>query len=185
MTPEPNLVSREALHKQLAAVLPDENRSPGIPPACYADAGLLALENAAVFQQGWIGLGRADRWPNAGDYSALDIGAVPVIVLRNRSGALKAFANSCRHRGSQLLSGDGNCKKIKCPFHWWTYDLDGRLKVYPRMENAVDFDPVEFGLVEFSVAVEHGFAFVCFEDKPPAITDWFCDGSQYPFGGVP
>jgi len=175
MTPEPNLVSREALLEQLSAVLPDENRSPGIPPACYADAGLLALEHDAVFHQGWVGLGRADRWPDAGDYSALDIGGAPIIVLRNKSGALKAFANTCRHRGSQLLNGDGNCKKIKCPFHWWTYDLDGRLKVYPRMENAVDFDPVEFGLVEFSVAVEHGFAFICFEDKPPAITDWLGD----------
>ena len=175
MTPEPNLVSREALLEQLSAVLPDENRSPGIPPACYADAGLLALEHVAVFHQGWVGLGRADRWPDAGDYSALDIGGAPIIVLRNKSGALKAFANTCRHRGSQLLNGDGNCKKIKCPFHWWTYDLDGRLKVYPRMENAVDFDPVEFGLVEFSMAVEHGFAFVCFGDKPPAITDWLGD----------
>ena len=175
MTPEPNLVSREALLKQLSAVLPDENRSPGIPPACYADAGLLALENAAVFLQGWVGLGRADRWPGAGDYSALDIGGVPIIVLRNKSGALKAFANSCRHRGSQLLNGDGNCKKIKCPFHWWTYDLDGRLRVYPRMENAVDFDPAEFGLVEFTVAVEHGFAFVSFEKSPPAMADWLGD----------
>ena len=179
MTPEPNLVSREALLKQLSAVLPDENRSPGIPPACYADAGLLALEQRAVLQHGWVGLGRADRWTSAGDYSAMDIGGVPLIVLRNKSGALKAFANSCRHRGSQLLNGDGNCNKIKCPFHWWTYDLDGRLKVYPRMETAVDFDPGEFGLVEFTVAVEHGFAFVSFEDHPPSIFEWLGDFDEF------
>jgi phenylpropionate dioxygenase-like ring-hydroxylating dioxygenase large terminal subunit len=138
MPAQPELTSWETLARQLGEVLPDFNRSPGIPPACYADNGLLALERRAVFQQGWIGLGREDRWPNAGDYSALEIGAVPLIVVRNKAGALKAFANSCRHRGSRILDGDGNCKKIKCPFHWWTYDLDGRLKVYPRMENALE-----------------------------------------------
>jgi len=179
MTAGPNLVSREALLQQLSAVLPDENLSFGIPPACYTNAELLALEQDAVFHHGWVGLGRADRWPNAGDYSAVDIGGVPLIVLRNRSGALKAFANSCRHRGSQLLNSDGNCKKIKCPFHWWTYDLDGRLKVYPRMENAVDFDPGEFGLVEFTVAVEHGFAFVSFEDHPSSIVEWLGDFGEF------
>jgi phenylpropionate dioxygenase-like ring-hydroxylating dioxygenase large terminal subunit len=138
---QPELISLDALRQQLEAVLPDENRSLGIPPACYADDGLRAMEQRAVFHHGWLTLGRADRWPDVGDYSALEIGGVPLIVLRNNLGELKAFANSCRHRGSQMLTGDGNCKKIKCPFHWWTYDLDGRLKVYSRMENAVDFNP--------------------------------------------
>ena len=177
MQVQPELISLDALRQQLAAVLPDENRSLGIPPACYADDGLQPLEQRAVFHHGWLTLGRADRWPGAGDYSALKIGGVPVIVLRNKSGEIKAFANSCRHRGSQMLSGDGNCKKIKCPFHWWTYDLDGRLKVYSRMENAVDFNPDEFGLVEFPVAMHEGFAFVSFEDEPPAIAIWLADFS--------
>jgi phenylpropionate dioxygenase-like ring-hydroxylating dioxygenase large terminal subunit len=174
---QPDLISLDALRQQLAAVLPDENRSLGIPPACYADDGLLPLERRAVFHHGWLTLGRADRWPGAGDYSALEIGGVAVIVLRNKSGEIKAFANSCRHRGSQMLIGDGNCKKIKCPFHWWTYDLDGRLKVYSRMENAINFNPDEFGLVEFPVARRDGFVFVSFEDEPPAIDAWLADFS--------
>jgi len=175
----PELISWDALRQQLLAVLPDENRSLGIPPACYADDGLLALEQRAVFHHGWVVLGRADRWPNSGDYSALHIGGVPVIVVCNKSGELKAFANSCRHRGSQMLTGDGNCKKIKCPFHWWRYDLDGRLKVYSRMENAVNFNPDDFGLVEFPVALHDGMAFVSFEDEPPAIDVWLADFSYY------
>jgi phenylpropionate dioxygenase-like ring-hydroxylating dioxygenase large terminal subunit len=176
---QPELISLDALRQQLEAVLPDENRSLGIPPACYADDGLRALEQRAVFHHGWLTLGRADRWPDVGDYSALEIGGVPLIVLRNNSGELKAFANSCRHRGSQMLTGDGNCKKIKCPFHWWTYDLDGRLKVYSRMENAVDFNPDEFGLVEFPVVMHEGFAFTSFADEPPAIAAWLADFSHY------
>ncbi len=71
MQEQPDLISREALLQQLAAVLPDENRSFGIPPACYADDGLLPLEQRAVFHHGWLVLGRADRWPDAGDYSEL------------------------------------------------------------------------------------------------------------------
>ena len=167
--------SREQLLRQLSAVQADFNASSGIPPACYADDSLLEAERRGVFEAGWIGLGRADCWPGAGDYSAMDIAGVPLIVVRNRAGELKAFANSCRHRGSQLLSGQGNCNKIKCPFHWWTYDLDGRLRVYPRMENAIDFDAGDYGLVEFRLECRFGFAFVCFAGDALPIDDWLTD----------
>ncbi|MDH3220628.1 MAG: aromatic ring-hydroxylating dioxygenase subunit alpha [Gammaproteobacteria bacterium] len=175
MQVEPDLISRESLQLQLEQVESDFNRSAGIPPACYADAGLLALERRAVFQQGWVALGFTDRWRNAGDYAAMDIGGVPLIAVCNRQGQLKAFANSCRHRGSALLGGSGNCSKIKCPFHWWTYDLDGRLKVYPRMENALDFDPADYGLVEFPVVCSHGLAFTSFAQTPPDFGRWLGD----------
>ena len=170
---------RDELFERLKAILPDENRSAGIPPACYADETLLGLEREAVFRRAWVGLGRGDRWPNPGDYSAIDIAGIPVIVLRSRPGELRAFANSCRHRGSRILDGDGNCNKIKCPFHWWTYDLDGRLRVYPRMENALDFDPAVNGLVEFALAERYGFAFVCFSERPPPIDDWLRDFGDF------
>lgn len=165
----------EQLRQQLGAVSADANRSQGIPPACYADDQLLPLEQRALFLRGWVALGRSDRWPQPGDYSALDIAGEPVIVIRNRAGELKAFANSCRHRGSRLLSGEGNCNKIKCPFHWWTYDLDGRLKVYSRMENASDFEPADYGLVEFPLQQRHGFLWLSFAEAPPSIDEWLGD----------
>ena len=172
-------VSLGDLRRQLSEVTPDVNSSLGIPPSCYADDSLLSLEQRAVFLQGWVALGRVDRWPNSGDYSAMDIAGEPVIVVRNKAGELKAFANSCRHRASRMLSGDGNCKKIKCPFHWWTYDLDGRLKVYSRMEKAVDFDPAEFGLVEFRVAERQGFAWLSFSQEAPALDEWLGDFDEF------
>ena len=172
MAINPELIKLPDLREQLAAVTPEPDRTTGIPPACYADDALLGLEQQAVFRRGWVGIGRVDRWPNPGDYSAMDIGGVPIIVVRNKQGELKAFANSCRHRGSTLLEGSGQCKKIKCPFHWWTYDLDGRLKVYPRMENAVDFDAGNYGLVEFPLASRHGLAFVSFAESPPSFETW-------------
>jgi len=172
---EPESSSRDTLLRQLRAVGADVDRSSGIPPACYADDALVALERRALFTDAWIGLGRADRWAQPGDYSALDIAGVPVIVLRNKDNRLKAFANSCRHRGSQLLDGSGNCRRIKCPFHWWTYDLDGRLRVYPRMENAQDFDPGDYGLVEFALQQRAGFVFLSFDAQPPPADAWFAD----------
>jgi len=167
------------LERQLSAVLPDANCSLGIPPACYADDGLLSLERSAVFLAGWVCLGRAERWPNSGDYSAMDIAGEAVIVVRNKAGGLKAFANSCRHRGSRLLAGNGNCNKIKCPFHWWTYDLQGQLKVYSRMENAIDFNAADYGLVEFTVAERQGFAWLSFADTPSTIDDWLGDFDDF------
>ena len=140
---QPELISGPDLARQLGEVSADRDRSPGLPPACYADDSLVALERRAIFREGWIGLGLANRWLMPGDYTALELGGVPLIVVRNQRGELRALGNSCRHRGSALLGGSGNCRKIRCPFHWWTYDLDGRLKVYPRMENAIDFDPAE------------------------------------------
>ena len=85
------LASRHELQRQLGDVLPDADRSLGIPPACYADDGLLALERHAIFLSGWVGLGRSDRWPKKGDYSAMDIAGEPVIVVRGKAGDLKAF----------------------------------------------------------------------------------------------
>ena len=172
---QPELISRSELARQLREVCADRDRSPGLPPACYADEALLSLERRAIFRDGWIGLGLAHRWLTPGDYTALDLGGVPLIVVRNRDGELKALGNSCRHRGSALLGGSGNCSKIKCPFHWWTYDLGGRLKVYPRMENAVDFDPADYGLVEFPLECRFGLAFVSLAPAPPPIDEWLAD----------
>ena len=168
----PELTSFERLRQDLDRIGPEPAAASGIPPACYADDALLPLERAALFRRGWLAVGLADRWREAGDFAALEIGGVPLIVVRNKAGRLKAFANSCRHRGSELLAGSGNCRKIRCPFHWWTYDLDGRLKVYPRMETARDFDPADYGLVEFALETRAGLAFVSFEPDPPSLDAW-------------
>ncbi|MDJ0778059.1 MAG: aromatic ring-hydroxylating dioxygenase subunit alpha [Gammaproteobacteria bacterium] len=178
MSVKQSTTSRD-LALQLAEISGDADVSPGIPPACYADDGLVPVERGAIFRDGWIGLGLADRWRAAGDYSAFDLAGVPVIVVRDRAGELRAYANSCRHRGSALLAGNGNCKRIKCPFHWWTYDLDGRLKIYPRMENARNFDPADYGLVEFPLACRHGLAFVSLAPQTPSIDDWLGDFDRW------
>ncbi|MCZ6470232.1 MAG: hypothetical protein O6649_02605, partial [Gammaproteobacteria bacterium] len=76
MQSQPELIRWSELTEQLAKVLPDPDRSPGIPPACYADTEILKQETNAIFHRGWVCLGRSDRWVNTGDYSAMDIGGI-------------------------------------------------------------------------------------------------------------
>ena len=163
---------------QLARVTPSLETSETLPPACYTDAAVLAREHERIFRTCWVGIGRADRWQTTGDYVALNVGCVPIIVVRDKHGGLRAFANSCRHRGTQLLVGAGNCRRIQCPFHSWTYALDGRLIGAPRMDRAVGFEMADYGLVAFRAAVVDGFAFVCLDPATADLDDWLGDFSD-------
>ncbi|MDJ0955927.1 MAG: aromatic ring-hydroxylating dioxygenase subunit alpha [Arenicellales bacterium] len=171
-------VSRDELLSQLSLVLEDRAISATLPTACYTDHALLQYEINTLFRQSWVGVGRTDRCTKPGDFSSRDIGGVPVLLIRNQGGELKAFANTCRHRGSLLLKGDGNCKKIRCPFHCWTYDLDGRLVFTPRMEAVPDFDLTAYGLTEFGVGVADGFAFVSLDAAAGEFDKWLGDYSS-------
>jgi len=127
-----------------------------------------------VFRRGWIGVGRFDRWPDVGDFSAIDLGGVPVVVVRDTD-RLRAFANTCSHRSSQVMVGDGNCSRMRCPFHFWTYALDGRLLGAPSMQRTDGFDRGEHGLHEFALVERYGFVFVSLEGSPLPIDEWLGD----------
>ncbi len=113
---------------------------PTLPAACYVDPDIYAVEQQAVFRQGWVGVGRSDRWPQVGDYSAMELGGVPTVVVRAEDGRLRAWANTCSHRASQIMVGNGNCSRMRCRFHFWTYGLDGRLLAAPSMGRTPGFD---------------------------------------------
>ena len=103
---------------------------------------------------------------------------MPVIVLRDRDGSLRAFSNSCRHRGTLLLEGRGQAKVITCPFHRWSYGLDGRLRGAPDMDQVPCFDKADYGLIAFRVGTRDGFAFLCFDQEAPDLDDWLGDFSE-------
>ena len=147
------------------------------PICCYAEADIFEAELETVFHRAWIGIGRADHWKAPGDYAALEVAGVPIIVLRDKAGQLRSFANSCRHRGTQLLASEGTCRRIVCPFHSWTYALDGRLIGAPKMERTREFAKADYGLVAFRVATRDGFAFVCLDETTPGLDDWLGDFS--------
>jgi len=104
----------------------------------------------------------------------MDLGGVPVVVVRDE-GRLRAFANTCSHRSSQVMVGDGNCSRMRCPFHFWTYGLDGRLLGAPSMQRTAGFDRADHGLHEFALVERHGFVFVSLEESPPPIDGWLGD----------
>jgi phenylpropionate dioxygenase-like ring-hydroxylating dioxygenase large terminal subunit len=99
----------------------------------------------------------------------MDVAGVPLILLRDRTGTLRAYANTCRHRGARLLSGTGNCRGIRCPFHSWAYKLTGVLAAAPNMEEAEGFQKDDYALIQYAAAERAGFAFVHFGQNPPDI----------------
>lgn len=168
----------ESLQHQLDRVSGPIEQAATLPPACYADADVANIEQVAVYRTSWLGIGRWDQWKSPGDYTALTIADIPVIVIRDKSQTLRAFANSCRHRGSLMLEGSGNAQAISCPFHRWTYGLDGNLRGAPDMPENGDFDKSAHGLVEFRAAERDGFAFICFSDDTDGIDAWLGDFSD-------
>jgi len=109
----------------------------GLPGWCYNNAELTQLEMEQVFLQKWIWVGHVSDIPNAGDYQCLDIASERAVVVRDNNGNLGAFHNLCRHRGSRVAVGDrGHCRNaLICPFHGWSYNLDGGLKNIPRSKS--------------------------------------------------
>ena len=147
-----------------------------LPPVCYVDEVLFEREMARGFRGGWVSVGRLDNLVVPGDYLALDVGGTPLLLLLDSSHQLRAFANTCRHRGMRLLPpGRGRCERIVCPFHAWTYGLDGALLTAPRMDGAVDFCNADYGLVAVPAASRAGFAFVNVDGAAAPIDAWLGD----------
>ena len=143
------------------------NQAWSLPPQVYTDSTILAYETEAIFRRHWLCLGRSDQLPSAGDYTCLDFAGQAIILLRNKDGALGAFANTCRHRGARLMEGSGKTAGIRCPFHSWAYKLDGSLAGAPQMDKVDGFCKSDFGLIPYHVAERLGFVFVCLAKDAP------------------
>lgn len=118
----------------------------GLPVHSYSDRQWHARERAAVFDRAWYYAGMAQTVPKAGDVLLAHAGLLPAIVVRGADGALRAFVNVCRHRGHPVCRANGNHTVLSCPYHGWTYGLDGRLRGAPGSEAEADFDKAAFGL---------------------------------------
>lgn len=136
-----------------------------LPAWCYTSPAFYRREVERIFMKVWNFVGSADQIPNAGDYFTLNFVGVPIIILRDRAGELRAFANTCRHRGSELLSGTGNCKTIVCPYHSWTYELDGKLRGAPEMDQTHGFNKKDYGLHPIKLDTWGGFLFINFDAR--------------------
>jgi choline monooxygenase len=126
----------------------------------------------------WNFIGRADHIQNPGDFYTLDFVGVPVIVARDRDGELRAYANSCRHRGAKIVEGEGSARAFVCPYHGWTYGLDGKLIAAPEMERTKGFDPSCYGLKPIRLEIWEGFVFINFDLEAESLMAFLGDLPQ-------
>ena len=146
-----------------------------LPTAWYRDAEIFNLEKERIFCREWTAVCREEELPQPGDHQVLDVLGESVLLVRNREGELRAFYNVCRHRGSRLcrspdeaaapgrvvLAGGISARRlIVCPYHHWSYDLNGALVAAPHLGAAVGFDRQAFHLYPVGVAVWGGFVFL-------------------------
>ena len=131
-----------------------------LPADWYSDAGVYALERERIFATAWHYAGPLEWVVDRGCFFSAQIGHIPVAVVRGSDGTLRGFVNVCRHRGHLVVEGEGCRETLQCPYHAWTYDLDGRLRKAPRSEREPGFDPAGFSLLPVSVGTWGPFVFV-------------------------
>lgn len=143
-------------------------------PGLYRSEQVLELEKAEIFAKEWLCLGRTADIPSPGDYLTFAIGDQPVVAFRTTSGAVKTHANVCLHRMMRLLDGCGHVKRIVCPYHAWTYDIDGRLIGAPHMTGrqggeASAFKAREHKLPEIRTELWQGWIYVTLNPRAPSV----------------
>ncbi len=140
-----------------------------LPQALYCDEAALQADLNAIYYKDWIFAASAAELPKPGAYVTLQLGAYPVVIVKGSDGEIRAFHNVCRHRGQRLCSKtSGSTVKLVCPYHQWTYDLDGKL-MWAR-EMGPEFKPAAHGLKTVHCAVAAGMVFVCLAEVAPDFT---------------
>lgn len=146
-------------------------RARTMPKSVYISEEFLAQELDHIFARDWLCAGRADALPQTGDYLTMEIAGEPVIILRDGQGRLRGLSNVCRHRMSLLLEGRGNARAIVCPYHAWTYNLDGSLRGAPAMTLNEDFCRDRIALPEVRVEVWQGWIMVTLNAEAPPVAE--------------
>jgi len=142
-----------------------------MPPSVYTTEAFMQAELEHIFSKDWYCVGRASALLNAGDYVTAELAGQPIIVLRDRDGALRAMSNVCLHRMSTLLEGRGNARSIVCPYHAWTYNLDGSLRGAPAMTLNEGFCKDSYKLPTIRCEEWLGWVFVTLNPDGPAVAE--------------
>jgi phenylpropionate dioxygenase-like ring-hydroxylating dioxygenase large terminal subunit len=134
----------------------------------YTDPEIYRRELDRIFGTNWLFAGHVSQIPDAGDYFLFELDAESVIIVRDKSGAINALANVCRHRGSRIcLEPAGSVKMLRCPYHAWAYDLEGELRAAANMGD--DFNRDDYPLHTVNLEIISGLIFICLSDTPPDV----------------
>jgi phenylpropionate dioxygenase-like ring-hydroxylating dioxygenase large terminal subunit len=162
---------------QLLSQLAENARRPfaealSLPPRTYASHAFLKLEVERIFHSEWLCVGRIDDVPKPGDYFTSEIVGLPIFTLRTEVGEIRSYSNVCRHRGMRLLDGRGRVRsRIVCPYHAWTYRLDGRLLHAKHMDRTPGFDVEVHCLPAVNTQIWEGWIYVTLNSAmiPPGV----------------
>jgi phenylpropionate dioxygenase-like ring-hydroxylating dioxygenase large terminal subunit len=151
--------------------------------SAFHDEGVYRAELEKIFARCWLFLGHESQLRNPGDYITARMGEDDVVVARNSAGRIRAFLNSCRHRGAKVCRADqGNSQALRCPYHGWTYDLDGNLIGLPRLKTAYlgELDRASITLVEVAeLDTVHGLIFATWDPQAPTLAEYLGDFMPY------
>ena len=151
-----------------------------LPGHYYTDTAIFEIEQAKIFESTWFCVARADDVAKPGQFRSARVGRESVLVVRGRDNSIRAFLNVCRHRGARLCTEEsGEVKRVfQCPYHAWTYDLDGRLIGTPNVQENELFDRSSYPLHPVAVDEYAGFVFVNLADRPRPLMESLTQGTE-------
>jgi choline monooxygenase len=153
-----------------AAALPDAHT---IPASWYTEPRIAQLEMQNVFSRAWQALGRTEQVEKPGQYVTASVAGEPVVAVRGSDGKLRAFYNVCRHHAMTVMNQPcGHAQHMRCPYHGWTYNLEGELRGMTEFEGVCDFDRTQNGLVPIRVATWENFVFVNLDPHAAALEEF-------------
>jgi len=170
------------MHKQAARAVRKAAKPPtvralrakSLPQKYFVSTDIFAEEQKNIFPKEWLLVGRQSQIPSPGDFFLTAIAGESIIVIRDQQSRVRGFYNVCRHRGSRLKEEScGQSSTIQCPYHAWTYGLDGRLIGAPHMDDVPGFQKADYPLQTVNLGVWEGFIFVNLANKPQPLEKWF------------
>ena len=146
---------------------------PTLPGQAYTDPAYFAAEQRSIFEEMWLCAAFAADLPSPGGFRTVTVGRESVLVVRGRDGGLRAFLNSCRHRGALICTQPhGQVRRnLQCTYHAWTYGLDGKLVAAPNLSDLGEIDRTAYGLIPVATTEWLGYLWVCLADDPPSFED--------------
>jgi phenylpropionate dioxygenase-like ring-hydroxylating dioxygenase large terminal subunit len=140
-----------------------------LPPEAYGSDDLFADEVDRIFKRGWIPLCRVEQIATPGSYYSIDVLGTPLVVTRDRKSEIRVLSRNCTHRWMEVCSGAGEANVLQCPYHLWSFGMDGHLAGAPEMKNSPDFDRSDYPLKKFRHDVWKGFVFVNFDGNAESV----------------
>ena len=145
-----------------------------LPQRCFVAPEVFAEEQAKVFARKWVCVGHRSQLGRSGDFFVQEVAGESLILLRDKDGGVRGYYNVCRHRGTRLCEDStGHAAALQCPYHAWTYSLDGRLAGAPHMDAVPGFDKADYSLRAVNLSLWEGFIFVNLAEEVAPLAEWF------------